>query len=351
MKNVFKPVILVFSFLALLSACESKAPAAISVTLSPNTASVHVTRTLQLTPTVHNSTNGSVTWSLSGSGCSGATCGTISSAGLYAAPTSVPNPATVTVRATSAADTSKSASATITILPAVVVTVSPLDQSIDLCKTLQFTATVQNAIDSSVTWSISGPDCTGTGCGTISTTGLYTAPCAASTMLTITVTATSVEDSTISDSVTMTVVSNAWTWVSGSNIGNQLGIYGTKGTAAPSNVPGGRDSAVSWIDSHGNLWLFGEIGLDSAGYYGLLNDLWKYDPTTLEWTWVSGSNIGNQAGIYGTKGTAAPSNVPGGRDSSVSWIDSNGKLWLFGGAGLFSSGGWDYFNDLWRYTR
>ena len=32
-----------------------------------------------------------------------------------------------------------------------------------------------------------------------------------------------------------------------------------------------------------------------------------------KWTWVSGSNTANQAGIYGTRGTAAPSNVPGAR--------------------------------------
>jgi N-acetylneuraminic acid mutarotase len=139
-----------------------------------------------------------------------------------------------------------------------------------------------------------------------------------------------------------------WTWESGSNIGDQTGIYGTKGTAAPSNVPGGRTGAVSWIDSSGKLWLFGGQGFDSVGI-GDLNDLWKYDPTTLEWTWVSGSNTAAQAGIYGTKGTADPANVPGARQVPVSWADSNGKLWLFGGYGLDSVGGHSYLNDLWQY--
>ena len=41
--------------------------------------------------------------------------GTISASGLYKAPNSVPNPAVVTVTATSAAETSKSASAAVTI--------------------------------------------------------------------------------------------------------------------------------------------------------------------------------------------------------------------------------------------
>lgn len=46
----------------------------------------------------------SVVWSVSGSGCSGAGCGTIDATGQYTAPATVPNPATVMVRATSALD-------------------------------------------------------------------------------------------------------------------------------------------------------------------------------------------------------------------------------------------------------
>lgn len=59
--------------------------------------------------------NQAVTWSVSGTGCTGANCGTISSVGMYTAPASVPNPATVTVTATSVTDSTKSGSATVTI--------------------------------------------------------------------------------------------------------------------------------------------------------------------------------------------------------------------------------------------
>jgi len=140
-----------------------------------------------------------------------------------------------------------------------------------------------------------------------------------------------------------------WTWVSGSNTVDQAGSYGTQGTAAPSNVPGARDTAVSWIDSSGNLWLFGGWGYDSAGDIGHLNDLWKYDPATLEWTWVSGSNTVDQTGTYGTQGIDAPSNVPGARHRAVSWTDPSGKLWLFGGYGYDSAGNMGYLNDRWKY--
>lgn len=138
-----------------------------------------------------------------------------------------------------------------------------------------------------------------------------------------------------------------WTWVSGSSLGGQAGVYGTKGTADSGNVPGGRDSAVSWIDSSGNLWLFGGNGLDSAGTADLLNDLWKFDGTN--WTWVSGSNLTDQAGAYGTKGAAGSSNMPGARFAAVTWRDSTGNFWLFGGAGIDSTGKQRGLNDFWKF--
>jgi hypothetical protein len=36
-------------------------------------------------------------------------------------------------------------------------------------------------------------------------------------------------------------------------------------------------------------------------------------------------------GIYGNKGISSPSNVPGGRYGSISWVDNEGLFWIFGG--------------------
>jgi beta-glucanase (GH16 family) len=58
-----------------------------------------------------------VTWTVSGAGCSGTSCGTISSSGVYTAPTAVPTSNSVTITATSVADPSKSASATLSLVP------------------------------------------------------------------------------------------------------------------------------------------------------------------------------------------------------------------------------------------
>ncbi len=141
-----------------------------------------------------------------------------------------------------------------------------------------------------------------------------------------------------------------WTWISGGNVVNATGVYGTPEAAAPGNVPGARYSASSWVDSSGNLWLFGGVGYDAAGVVGNLNDLWRFSPTTSEWTWISGGNADNAAGVYGTRGTAAVGNTPGARYSASSWIDSSGNLWLFGGVGADLSGAVGSLNDLWRFS-
>lgn len=95
-------------------------PASISATVSPSTASVNTLATQAFTATMSNDFSGQgVTWALSGAGCSGATCGTLSSVTTtsvtYTGPSSVPSPATVTLTATSIADTTKTSTATITV--------------------------------------------------------------------------------------------------------------------------------------------------------------------------------------------------------------------------------------------
>jgi N-acetylneuraminic acid mutarotase len=141
---------------------------------------------------------------------------------------------------------------------------------------------------------------------------------------------------------------NEWTWVNGSDTDNQIGIYGTLGTADPANVPGARGAGVAWTDASGNLWLFGGYGLDSNGTTYDLNDLWEYSAG--EWTWIGGSNFADQRGTYGTLGTADPANIPGARELAASWIDSSGNAWLFGGWGADSIGRVNVLNDLWEYS-
>lgn len=88
----------------------------IFVSVSPLTANVATNASQQFTATVTGTTNTQVTWSVAGSGCSGAACGSVTPAGLYTAPGAVPNPPTITVTATSVANPARSGSATVTIV-------------------------------------------------------------------------------------------------------------------------------------------------------------------------------------------------------------------------------------------
>jgi hypothetical protein len=150
----------------------------------------------------------------------------------------------------------------------------------------------------------------------------------------------------LNDLWSYTIATKTWTQLTPLGGGNVPGHYGAPGDAL--NLPGGRWGASARLDASGTVWLFGGFGCDSTGGSSscsnlLLNDLWKYSGGA--WTWVSGANTGNQAGVYGTLGTPAAANVPPGRQASVAWIDSLGNFWMFGG---FTSGT-NGFNDLWKY--
>jgi hypothetical protein len=177
----------------------------VTVSLAPSgTVNVAVTFTQQFTATVTGTSNAAVNWTVSGSGCSGSACGMISSNGLYTAPASIPSPATVTVTATSAADSAKSASATVKVV-GITVGVVPSTATVALMGTQQFSAQVSPA--SPVTWTVSGTGCSGATCGTVDSSGKYTAPASLPSPATVTVTATSSIQSTASAKATVTLVS------------------------------------------------------------------------------------------------------------------------------------------------
>jgi len=151
----------------------------------------------------------------------------------------------------------------------------------------------------------------------------------------------------MSDLWKYTVATGEWTWINGDKTTEDGGTYGSQGIASLSNKPPARDAGVSWKDKSGNLWLFG--GENHINGSSSLNDVWKYDISLSEWTWVNGSQTAGSHGVYGTKGTASISNTPGARAGSVSWTDTAGKFWLFGGTGFGQAGGLNELNDLWKY--
>ena len=114
---------------AAVSSAESSPSGSAIVTITPPVANavVAVAPTDSSTPTgtavqyaaaVTGTTNTAVTWYVNGVKGGGSSTGTITTAGLYTAPTAVPSPPTVVITATSQAETSQSASTTLTVTAA-----------------------------------------------------------------------------------------------------------------------------------------------------------------------------------------------------------------------------------------
>jgi hypothetical protein len=166
----------------------------VAVSMSPSTVGVALGHTQQFTATVTGTSNTAVTWSMN------PPMGTISSTGLYTAPAGISIQPVVTITATSVADPSKTATAAVTLLPpGVTVNVIPANVNLPLGRSQQFTATVSNASNTGVTWSMNPQ------VGTLSATGLYTTPSGVSLQSAVAITATSIADPTKTSTATVTL--------------------------------------------------------------------------------------------------------------------------------------------------
>ena len=90
--------------------------AGVSVSVTPKSANVRAGDSYTFTTSVSGTQNSSVTWSVNGTAGGSASIGTIDTSGKYTAPNTLPNPNTVTIRATSAADSTVSGSSSVTLL-------------------------------------------------------------------------------------------------------------------------------------------------------------------------------------------------------------------------------------------
>jgi 6-phosphogluconolactonase (cycloisomerase 2 family) len=203
----------------------------ISVSVAPQTQTIEASTStgIPFTATVSNdSGSAGVKWTLASTGlnCSGTTtCGSLSASSsasgtpiTYTAPPSAASTLTIKLTATSVTDSTKSNSATITVTPAISVSVAPGTANIAASNPtgVPFTAIVTNELNNAgVNWSLSstGLTCPGTTtCGSLSTSSslsgtpiTYTAPSAAATPFTVTLTATSAADLSKSSAATITI--------------------------------------------------------------------------------------------------------------------------------------------------
>lgn len=136
----------------------------IVVTVTPPKANVVINGTQQFLSMVENATDQTVTWEVNGIVGGNSDLGTISNAssdpGLYTAPATVPNPATVTISAVSNQDHKTKGTATATIGLTAVVTIS-IDPSTPQTLPagglgLPFAATIMGTTGDTLTWEIDG---------------------------------------------------------------------------------------------------------------------------------------------------------------------------------------------------
>jgi gliding motility-associated-like protein len=142
------------------------------------------------------------------------------------------------------------------------------------------------------------------------------------------------------------IATNEWTWVKGSNTLIHFPNYGVTGIAASTNSPGSKNEIkAGWVDKQNNLWMFG--GTSFTEPIGkAFNDMWKFNTTTNEWTFMKGDKIAGSLGNMGTKGIEADSNMPAARMSFNYWKDANDMFYIFSG----TSFGNNPLNDVWKYN-
>src|SRR6185503_21255916 len=104
-----------------------------------------------------------------------------------------------------------------------------------------------------------------------------------------------------------------------------------------------------WVDDSSRLWLYGGILYNSTGpgswsFVGCGGDMWMWDNSIGQWTWMQGTSLLSSPGVYGTKGVASPTNRPPGKGAYTRFKDSEGNFYMFGGFNLGQS-----FNDMWKY--
>jgi len=233
--------LLILVFAGLASGCHSSQPS-VMVSVSPNSVPVALQGTTTFFASVTGATDDSVTWQVDGVTGGNSICGTISTNGLYTAPSALPattacagGTTTATVCNTASAGTfiltsgcvlitavsnqnsAAMGTASVELTSGVTITVTPTTSAtMGTGEMLSFVATVAGTTNLSVNWLVNGTQGGNTTIGTITSTtigngtlanaAIYTAPSPAPTPNTVTIEAEAVADTSQTQSVTVTII-------------------------------------------------------------------------------------------------------------------------------------------------
>ncbi|MFN9320800.1 MAG: kelch repeat-containing protein, partial [Chitinophagales bacterium] len=140
------------------------------------------------------------------------------------------------------------------------------------------------------------------------------------------------------------MATNLWTWLRGEKMIESKSVYGTKGIATSDNQPHTRENSTkNWVIGS-KLYLFG-----GNVKFSMPNDLWEYDITTNQWTWLHGDSLPSEKGVYPSGHCIEDPRIhPSGRIFYTSPIQSklcDKVFWLYSGTAKNSATS----EELWMY--
>jgi hypothetical protein len=197
----------------------------INVSVSPVTATLAANHRVTLSAQVNGTSNTSLNWNVNGIPGGNATLGQICAVGSnpcqpvtntitsqvdYVTPGAIPSPNPVSATAVSAADSTNSGSAQITVINHVLVSVQPGSITLAPLTVQGFTASVLGTSNQNVVWQVQGAACSAAGvCGSVDTFGTYTAPVSPPAPNAIQVVAISSDDTSQSGLANVTISGGA----------------------------------------------------------------------------------------------------------------------------------------------
>ncbi len=209
MKRCTLWIVLVMAGAFLMGCGKGASTPSVTVSVSPGSATVILNNSQQFVATVTGATDTTVKWAVNDVVGGDAKVGMISTSGLYTAPSTLPSPATVTIKATSNANSNVSGAAMVTLDSGLRVTLTPRVATVGTKETQPFLATVSGPTTSNVSFLVNDVPLGNSTVGTIDATGLYKAPDNIPNPATVTVKATSTVDTNRFATATVTIVTAA----------------------------------------------------------------------------------------------------------------------------------------------
>jgi hypothetical protein len=202
--------------------------------------------------------------------------------------------------------------------PTITVTVSPASGSVLLGGQATFTATVTNTTDTAVSWSVSGVPGGNTALGTITSSGVYTAPADLPSPATVQITATSHADSSKSGNGSLAITSDITLNLTPSPASVELGASQPFQSTITSG--GHPDTAIHWSLS-GSACIAGCGTVDARGKYTAPQTLPSPASLTLTAQSVADPSKQISAAVAITSNfslqLSAPSSVPAGATATI----------------------------------